>query len=73
MAAPLSDELVSYDDGNPETLDQYAKDVSAFLMWAAEPHLEERKRTGFVVISFLLILTILVYLTKRSIFSRIDH
>ena len=73
MAAPLSDELVSYDDGTPETLDQYAKDISAFLMWAAEPHLEERKRTGFVVISFLLILTILVYLTKRSIFSRIDH
>ena len=73
MAAPLSDELVTYDDGTPETLDQYAKDISAFLMWAAEPHLEERKRTGFVVISFLLILTILVYLTKRSIFSRIDH
>ena len=73
MAAPLSDELVSYDDGSPETVDQYAKDIAAFLMWTAEPHLEERKRTGFVVISFLLILTILVYLTKRSIYSRIEH
>lgn len=73
MAAPLSDELVSYDDGSPETLDQYAQDVSAFLMWAAEPHLGERKRIGFMVISFMLLLTILVYLTKRSIYSRIEH
>ncbi len=73
MAAPLSDELVSYDDGTPETLDQYAKDIAAFLMWTAEPHLEERKRTGFIVISFLLILSILIYLTKRSIYSRIEH
>jgi ubiquinol-cytochrome c reductase cytochrome c1 subunit len=50
-----------------QTLDQYAKDVSAFLMWAAEPHLEDRKRTGFMVMVFLLIFTALVYLTKRSL------
>lgn len=73
MAAPISDEQVTYDDGSPETLDQYAKDVSAFLMWAAEPHLEERKRIGFMVICFMLLLTILVYLTKKSIYSRIEH
>lgn len=73
MSAPLSDELVTYDDGTPETVDQYAKDISAFLMWTAEPHLEERKRIGFIVISFLLILSILIYLTKRSIYSRIEH
>ncbi|MEW7006393.1 cytochrome c1 [Lentilitoribacter sp. EG35] len=73
MAAPISDEQVSYDDGSPETLDQYSKDVSAFLMWAAEPHLGERKRIGFMVISFMLLLTILVYLTKKSVYSRIKH
>jgi ubiquinol-cytochrome c reductase cytochrome c1 subunit len=73
MAAPISDEQVSYDDGTPETLDQYAKDVSAFLMWTSEPHLEERKSLGFIVVSFLLILSILVFLTKRSIYARIEH
>lgn len=70
MAPPLSDEVVSYDDGSPETVDQYAKDVAAFMMWAAEPHMEDRKRTGFMVMIFLLIFTSLIYLTKKSIFSR---
>lgn len=73
MAAPISDEQVTYDDGSPETLDQYSKDVSAFLMWAAEPHLGERKRIGFMVLAFMLLLTILVYLTKKSVYSRIKH
>ena len=44
MPPPLSDDQVTYDDGTPQTVDQYARDVAAFLMWAAEPHLEERKR-----------------------------
>ena len=73
MAPPISDGQVTYDDGSPETLDQYSKDVSAFLMWAAEPHLEDRKHTGFMVMVFLLIFTALIYLTKKSIFSRIEH
>nr|WP_255561465.1 cytochrome c1 [Pseudohoeflea sp. DP4N28-3] len=73
MAPPLSDEQVTYDDGSPETVDQYSKDVSAFMMWAAEPHMEERKRTGFMVILFLLILTGLIFMTKKSIFSRVEH
>ena len=55
MAKPLSDEQVTYDDGSPQTVDQYARDVSAFLMWAAEPHLEARKQTGFSVIVFMLL------------------
>ena len=46
MPPPLSDGRVDYTDGTPATLDQYAKDVAAFLMWAAEPHLEQRKRIG---------------------------
>ncbi|MBP1852588.1 cytochrome c1 [Rhizobium halophytocola] len=69
MAPPLSDGVVTYDDGSPETVDQYAHDVSAFLMWAAEPHLEERKRTGFMVMVFLLIFSALLYLTKKSVYS----
>jgi len=69
MAPPLSDDQVTYDDGAPQTLDQYAKDVSAFLMWAAEPKLEDRKRTGFMVMVFLLGLTALIYLCKKAIFA----
>jgi len=73
MAAPLSDGQVTYDDGTPQTVDQYAKDIAAFQMWAAEPHLEERKRTGFMVMIFLLILTGLVYATKKSVYAGKDH
>ncbi|WP_422371190.1 cytochrome c1 [Hoeflea sp.] len=72
MAPPLFDEMVTYDDGSAETVDQYARDVSAFLMWAAEPHMEERKQTGFMVILFLLIFSSLLYLTKKSIFANKD-
>jgi len=73
MAPPLSDGLVTYDDGAPETLDQYAADVSAFMMWAAEPHLEDRKQTGFRVVIFLLIFAVLLFFTKKSVWSRTDH
>jgi ubiquinol-cytochrome c reductase cytochrome c1 subunit len=73
MAPPLSDGQVTYDDGAPETLDQYSRDVSAFLMFAAEPHLEERKRTGFMVMVFLAIFSILIYLTKKSVYARKEH
>lgn len=73
MAPPISADQVTYDDGAPQTVDQYSKDVSAFLMWAAEPHLEQRKRTGFMVMVFLFIFTALVYLTKKSIYARKEH
>ena len=73
MAPPLFDDMVTYDDGAPQTVDQYARDVSAFLMWAAEPHMEERKKTGFRVIVFLLLFASLVYLTKRKVWSNIAH
>lgn len=69
MANPLSDDIVDYDDGSPQTLDQYAKDVSAFMMWAAEPHLVERKSLGFKVMIFLLLFAGLLYLTKKKIWS----
>jgi ubiquinol-cytochrome c reductase cytochrome c1 subunit len=73
MAKPLSDDQVTYDDGSPQTVDQYAHDVAAFLMWAAEPHLEERKRTGFMVMVFLVIFTGLIYLTKKSVYANKEH
>ena len=69
MAKPISDDQVTYDDGSPQTVDQYARDVASFLMWAAEPHLEERKRTGFMVMVFLVIFTGLIYLTKKSVYA----
>jgi ubiquinol-cytochrome c reductase cytochrome b/c1 subunit len=60
---------VSYTDGAPQTLGQYSKDVTAFLMWAAEPHLEARKRIGFQVMLFLLIFAGLLYFTKKKVWK----
>ena len=73
MAPPLSDDQITYDDGTPQTVDQYSRDVSAFLMWTAEPHLEDRKRTGFSVMVFLLLFGGLVYLTKRKVWNDVAH
>ena len=67
MAAPLSDGIVTYDDGSPETVDQYSQDVAAFLMWAAEPSLVERKSIGFKVMVFLLIFAALMYMVKKQV------
>jgi cytochrome c1 len=72
MPKPLSDGQVSYTDGSPQTLDQYSKDVTAFLMWAAEPHLEVRKRVGFQVMIFLLIFAGLLYFTKKRVWKRAE-
>lgn len=72
MPPPLQDNQVTYDDGSPQTLDQYAKDVAAFLMWAAEPHLESRKRIGFQVMVFLLAFAGLLYFTKKRVWSAVE-
>ena len=73
MPKPISDGQVTYDDGAPQTVEQYSEDVSAFLMWAAEPHLEDRKKTGFRVMIFLLLFAVLMYLTKRKVWSNVAH
>lgn len=73
MAPPLSEDIVTYDDGTPATVDQMAHDVSAFLMWAAEPKMEDRKSLGFKVIMFLLIFSILLYLTKKQVYAKLEH
>jgi cytochrome c1 len=71
MAKPLGDGMVEYTDGSPRTMHQYAKDVSAFLMWAAEPRLEDRKKIGFAVIIYLVVFATLLYLVKRKIWRKI--
>jgi len=73
MAAPLSDGQVDYTDGTPKTLPQYSKDVAAFLMWAAEPKLEERKKTGFRAMLFLLVFAGFVGFLKKRIWSNVAH
>ena len=72
MSNPLSDDLVSYSDGTQATMSQMAKDVTTFLTWSAEPHLETRHKMGVRVIIFLIIFTVLVYLSMRRLWSRID-
>ena len=72
MSSPLSEGIVEYSDGTEASIDQMAKDVTTFLSWAAEPELEERHRTGVKVIIYLVLLTILVYLSMKKIWSRID-
>lgn len=73
MPKPLADGQVEYTDGSPTTVAQYATDVSAFLMWAAEPHLEARKQLGLRVLIYLAITAFLLWLTKRMLWSRIGH
>lgn len=70
MPPPLvADGQVTYADGTNATVDQMAKDVSAFLVWTAEPNLESRHRTGIAVLIFLLVATVLAYLSYRSIWA----
>ena len=72
MANPLSDGLVEYSDGTNASVEQMSKDVTSFLMWAAEPHLEARHQMGFKAIVYLIILTILVYFSMKRIWSRVE-
>jgi ubiquinol-cytochrome c reductase cytochrome b/c1 subunit len=71
MPPPLQAGQVSFDDGAPQTMDQYSKDISAFLMWVAEPHLVQRKRIGFQVMIFLIVLAGLMYFTKKKVWSAV--
>ena len=70
MSAPLSDGLVEYSDSTQATTAQMAKDVTTFLVWAAEPHLEAQHRMGFKAIIYLIILFTLVYMSKQKVWSQ---
>jgi ubiquinol-cytochrome c reductase cytochrome c1 subunit len=78
MAPPLADGSIEYAEGEggvtaPATLDQYATDVAAYLMWMADPHLVSRKQTGFIVLVFLVLFAGLMYGTKRKLWAGIEH
>ena len=69
MPSPLVEDGVEYGDGTRATLVQQARDVTAFLAWATEPNMEQRKRMGVMVIIFLLVMTGLFYYSKKKIWS----
>ena len=69
MPQPITDGAVDYKDGTKPTLDNYARDVAAFLSWAAEPNLPERKRIGLRVMIFLIVFAGLLYAVKRRIWE----
>jgi cytochrome c1 len=73
MPPPLTDDSVAYSDGTKASKEQEAKDVVAFLNWAAEPELDARHALGLQVLAFLVVLTALFYALKRRIWSNVDH
>ena len=72
MPKPLSEGLLEYNDGTEATEEQMAKDLVTFLAWAAEPHLEARHKIGFKAILYLIILSLLAYLSMKRLWSRIE-
>ena len=72
MSNPLSEGIVTYIDGTEATEDQMARDITSFLAWAAEPHLEARHKIGFRAIIYLIIMTVLVYFSMKKLWSRIE-
>ena len=78
MPPPLADGQVPYgkaEDGStvPLTVDQYSRDVAAFLMWVAEPHLNETKAAGFRILTFLLLFAVLMWLVKQRVWRKVEH
>lgn len=79
MSPPLADGLVTYGPGAdgsaaaPATADQYARDVAAFLSWTSDPTLNTRKDIGWQVLLYLLVTTVLLYLGKKRIWSRLEN
>lgn len=73
MAPPLFDDQVEFEDGSPTDLDSMAQDMAAFLMWTAEPKMMERKQSGLVSVLFLIVLTVLLYLTNKRLWWPIKH
>ncbi|MFK7868658.1 MAG: cytochrome c1 [Roseobacter sp.] len=69
MAPPLYDDAIEFADGHPATEHHLAEDVSAFLMWTAEPKMMARKQAGFVGVLFLTVLSVLLYLTNKRIWA----
>jgi len=73
MPPPLADGIIAYGEGVPSTAEQYSQDVSAFLMWAAEPGMSSRKEAGFRVLLFLILFAGLMYFVKDRLWRPIHH
>ncbi len=73
MPPPLTANKVTYSDGTPATVDQEAKDIAAFLTWASDPKMEERKQTGFAVMIYMLIFCGLLYASYRRVWRNVSH
>ena len=73
MPPPLSDGVVTYQDGTPPKADNYSRDVAAFLSWTADPSFDQRKRIGWQVILYLIVTTGLLYLGKKRIWAALKH
>ncbi len=72
MPPPLYDNVIEYIDGTDASLHQLSYDIVNFLNWAAEPELQKRKSLGLKVLLFLIALTLLLYVTMKEIWSRIE-
>lgn len=73
MPQPLMKGQIDYQDGTSASVDQMSRDVVNFLQWAAEPKMETRKAMGLKVMAYLLILTFILYITKKRIWAKLDH
>lgn len=73
MPPPLFDDQVTYDDGTPATVSQMSQDVAAFIAWASDPHATERKKTGVVVLIYLLIFAGLTWFSYKRIWRNVAH
>jgi ubiquinol-cytochrome c reductase cytochrome c1 subunit len=73
MPPPLMDGQVTYDDGSPETVNQYAKDVAAFIAWASDPKQVQRKQSGVGTLIFLLLFAGVTYMSYRRIWKGVAH
>jgi len=73
MPPPLADGQVTYDDGSAETVDQYSKDVAAFIAWASDPKQVQRKQTGLGVMIFLILFAGVTYMSYRRIWKGVAH
>ena len=69
MPPPLANDAVVYEDGSPQTVEQYSKDVTQFLTWASEPSMEDRKRMGISVLIFLTVFAAILYGIKKKIWA----
>jgi ubiquinol-cytochrome c reductase cytochrome c1 subunit len=73
MAPPLADGKVTFDDGTPSTVANQARDVAAFLAWASEPKMQERKEFGLAAIAYLVLFAGLLYWSYRRIWRNVAH